>query len=127
MAKVPQKSPTSFPLSHLQDLPQIHRPVELSQHMCCESGVDGIGSGNGDGYTRSPMRGCFACGSVVSLCCVDFDTGSSTGKKGVVSNSTVGCDWASAGACTTCSFRGSGCFSSTSEGVVFRMSRREGS
>ena len=31
VAQVPQLLPTSFPLSHLQDLPQIHRPVELSQ------------------------------------------------------------------------------------------------
>ena len=29
--RAPQSSPTSFPLSHLQDLPQIHQPVELSQ------------------------------------------------------------------------------------------------
>ena len=108
----------NFTLSHLQDLPQIHRPVEVSP-MCCESGVDGIGIGNGDGYTRSPMRGCFSRGSVVSLSCVGFDIGSNTGKKGVVSNSTVGCltsscsidvgnpccNGALTGVCPTCSFR----------------------
>ena len=48
--------------------------------MFCECGVDGIGIGNGDGYTFSPMRGCFARGSVVSLSCVGFDTGSNAGK-----------------------------------------------
>ena len=31
VAQVPQLSPTSFPLSHLQDLAQDHQPVELSQ------------------------------------------------------------------------------------------------
>ena len=31
VAQVPQLSPTSFLLSHLQDLAQNHRPVELSQ------------------------------------------------------------------------------------------------
>ena len=31
VAQVPQMSPASFPLSHLQDFPQTHRPVELSQ------------------------------------------------------------------------------------------------
>ena len=31
--------------------------------------------------TLSPMRGCFARGSVVSLSCVGFDTGSNAGKK----------------------------------------------
>ena len=53
--------------------------------MCCESGVDGIGIGNGDGDTRSPIRGCFARGSVVSLGCVGW---CNAGKKGVVSNYT---------------------------------------
>ena len=43
--------------------------------------MDGIGIGNGDGYTLSPMRGCFAGGSAVSLSCVGFDTGSDAGKK----------------------------------------------
>ena len=35
--------------------------------MRCERGVDGIGIGRGDGYTRSPRRGCLARGSVVAL------------------------------------------------------------
>ena len=67
--------------------------------MFCECGVGGIGIGNGDGYTLSPMRGCFARGSVVSLSCVGFDTGSNAGKKDAVSNFTVGCDGASTGVC----------------------------
>ena len=56
-----------------------------------ESGVDGIGIGRSDRYTRSTRRGCLARGSVVSLDCVGLDTGSNTGTKGVDSNSTVGC------------------------------------
>ena len=97
--------------------------------MFCECGVDGIGIGigNGVGYTLSQMRGCFARGSVVSLSCVGFDTGSNTGKKGAVSNCTVGCDGASTGVCPTCSICESECFLSTCEGGVFRTSRREGS
>ena len=63
----------------------------------------------------------------MSLSCVGFDTGPNAGKKDAVSNSTVGCDGASTGVCSTCSIYESGCFSSTPEGGVFRMSWREGS
>ena len=84
---MPQLSPTSFPLTYLQDLAQDHQPVELSQQCFVNVEWDGIGIGNGDGNTFSPMRGCFARGSVVSLSCVDFDTGPNAGKKDVVSNS----------------------------------------
>ena len=77
--------------------------------------MDGIGIGNGDGYTLSPMRGCVARGSIVSLSCVGFDTGPNAGKKDV-SNSTVGRDGASTGVCPTSSICESGCFSSTPEG-----------
>ena len=79
-----------------------------------------------------------ARGSVVSLDCVGLD-GCSTGTKGVVSNSTVGCltsncsvnvgssccGVASAGACMTCSSRGSECVSSTFAGGVFRTCLKE--
>ena len=99
----------------LRDLPQTHQTVELSQRCVLKVEWMELALATGYGYTRSPIRGCFARGSVVSLCCVGFHTGSSTGKKGVVSNSTVGCltsicsidvgssccDGASAGVCTT--------------------------
>ena len=48
--------------------------------MFCECEVDGIGIGNGDGYTLSPLLGCFARGSVVLLNCVGVDTRSNAGS-----------------------------------------------
>ena len=113
VAQVPQLSPTSIPLSHLQDLAQDHQPVELSQQ--CLVNVEWTELALAMVMdTLSPMRGCFARGSVVSLSCVGFDTGPNAGKKDAVSNSTVGCDEASTGVCPTCSICESGCFSSHS-------------
>ena len=81
VAQVPQLSPTSFS-SFSSSGSCTRSPIcRAVSAMFCECGVDGIGIGNGDGYTLSPMRGCFARGCVVSLSCVGFDAGSNAGKK----------------------------------------------
>ena len=89
VAQVPQLSLTSFPLSHLQDLAQNHQPVELSQQCFVNVEWTELALAMVTDYTLSPMRGCFARGSVVSLSCVGFDTGSNAGSKDVVSKSAV--------------------------------------
>ena len=78
VAQVSQLSPTSFPLSHLQELAQ-KQPVELSWQ--CFVNVEWTELALAMVMdTLSPMRGCFARGSVVSLSCVGFDTGPNAGK-----------------------------------------------
>ena len=81
VAQVPQLSPASFPLSHLQDLAQDHQPVELSHQCFVNVEWTELALAMVTDTLFSPMRGCFARGSLVSLSCVGFDTGSNTGKK----------------------------------------------